>query len=84
MVKIDFYYKNYTRCGENSQIYTTCGEHCHNNVVVTSLSHYQNRPYLSDVSTTTEDISVCGENYLPCHLVLKILYDTNAASSVIF
>ena len=54
MIKIDFHYK----------IYTTCGENCHSNVVVTSFSHFQNRSYLSDVSTTTEDTSVCGENYL--------------------
>ena len=64
VVTIDFHYKIYTTCGENSQIYTTCGENCHSNVVVSSFSHFQNRSYLSDVSTTTEDISVCGENYL--------------------
>ena len=54
VVKIDFYYK----------IYTSCGKNYHSNVVVTSFSHLQNRSYFSDVSTATEDISVCGENYL--------------------
>ena len=54
VVKIVFRYK----------IYTTCGEIYHNNVVVTSFSHFQNRFYLSDVLTEIEDISVCGENYL--------------------
>ena len=76
--KIDFHYKIYTTCGENLKIYTTCCENCHSNVVVTSFSHFQNRCYLSGVSFTTEDISVCGGNYLTMPCGVTILYDTNA------
>ena len=52
--------------------------------MVTSFSYFQNRSYLSDVSTTTEDISVCGENYLIMPSGVKnVIYDTNTASSVV-
>ena len=54
VVKIVFHYK----------IYTTCGENCHTNVVLSSFSHFQHRAYVFDVSTTTEDISVFDENHL--------------------
>ena len=88
----NFHYKIYTTCGENSNIYTTCSEklsHFHHIIYTTCGENYtvksQNRSYLSDVWSTTEDISGCGENYhtMPSG-VKKILYDTNAASSVLF
>ena len=82
VVKIHFHYKIYTTCGENSFIYTTCGENCQSNVVVTFSVISKNRSYLSDVSTTTEDISVCGENYLTMPSGVEKI-DTNAASSVL-
>ena len=61
VVKIDFNYKIYTTCIENSYIYTTYGENCHSNVVVTFSVISKIGPTFL---TTAEDISVCGENYL--------------------
>ena len=82
--KIDFHNKIYTTSGENSFIFTTCGENCHSNVVVTfsviskiGLTFLMSQLQLKIFQYVVKII-------LPCHLVLKILYDTNAASSVLF
>ena len=58
-------------------------KNCHSNVVVTFSVISKIGPNLSDVSTTTEDISVCGENYLTMPSGVEKI-DTNAASSVLF
>ena len=71
VVKIDFHYNIYTTCGENYQC----------NVVITFSVIFKIGP-TSDVSTTTEDISVCGENYLTMPSGVEKI-DTNAASSVL-
>ena len=86
----NFHYKIYTTCGENSNIYTTCSEklsHFHH-IIYTCGENYTVKSKIgltSDVWSTTEDISGCGENYHIMPSGVKFfLYDTNAASSVLF
>ena len=84
VVKIDFHYKIYTTCGENSFIYTTCGENCHSNVVVTFSVISKIGPTFLMSQLQLKIFQYVVKIILPCHLVLKILYDTNAATSVLF
>ena len=84
VVKIDFHYKICTICGEKSYIYTTCGENGHSNVVVTFSVISKIGPMFLMSQLQLKIIQYVVKVILPCHLVLKILYDTNAASSVLF
>ena len=84
VVKIDFHYKIYTTCGENSFIYTTCGENCHSNVLVTFSVISKIGPTFLMSQLQLKIFQYVVKIILPCHLVLKILYDTKAASSVLF
>ena len=84
VVRIDFHYKIYTTCGENSFIYTTCGENCHSNVVVTFSVISKIGPTFLMSQLQLKIFQYVVKIILPCHRVLKILYHTNAASSVLF
>ena len=72
VVKIDFHYKIYT-CGENSFIYTTCGENCHSNVVVTFSVISQIGPTFLMSQLQMKIFQYVVKIILPCHLVLKII-----------
>ena len=84
VVKIDYHCKIYTTCGEYSFIYTTYGENCHRNVVVTFSVISKIGPTFLMSQLKLKIFQYVVKIMLPCHLVLKILYDTNAASSVLF
>ena len=84
VVKIDVHYQIYTTCGENSFIYTTCGENRHSNVLVTFSVISKIGPTFLMSQQQLKIFQYVVKIILPYHLVLKILYDTNAASSVLF
>ena len=84
VVKIDFYYKIYTTCGKNSYIYTTCGANCHSNGVVNFSVISKIGPTLLMSQLQLKIFQYVVKIILLCHLVLKILDDTDAASSVLF
>ena len=87
----NFHYKIYTTCGENSNIYTTCSEklsHFHHIIYTTCGENYTVKSKIGLTSLMSEVqlkiFQVVVKIIIPCHLVFKILYDNNAASSVLF